>query len=102
MKSFDNFKRLKEYITFDDLPEDLKFIATFCGMEVAIILIKYAAGMNFNIPKSCLNGPIRKYIIDNYNGTRANILEISHVCDVTERHIRKVIKEHVENTAKSE
>ena len=97
MKSNDNFELITKNITIDDLPEDLKFIATFCGMNVALSLIKYAAGMNFNIPKNCLNKLTKNYILENYNGTRANILEISYVCDVTERHIRNVIKEHVES-----
>lgn len=101
MKSLDNFDIITQNITIDDLPEDLKFIAEFCGMEVSLSLIKHASGMNLNIPKNCLNALIKSYIIRHYNGTRANILEISSICDVTERYIRIVMKEHLKCAAKN-
>ncbi len=77
----DSFDIITKDITIDDLPEDLKFIATFCGMDVALSLMKQAAGMNFTIPKSALKVLKRNYIVKNYDGSRAQTLKICRTCE---------------------
>jgi hypothetical protein len=96
MTAEDLFEILTRNIAIDDLPEDLKFIATFCGMDVALSLMKHASGMNFTIPKNALNDLKKSYIVKHYDGRRSRTLEICRTCDVTERYVRKVIKAHRE------
>lgn len=96
MISQDNFEIITKDITIPDLPDDLKFIATFCGMNVVLSLIQHTSGMNFYIPKNCLKELKKRYIIKNYTGTRSNVLKICHVCDVTERYVRMVVKSSIE------
>lgn len=95
MTSKDIFEIITENITIDDLPnEDLKFVATFCGMEVALLLIKYSSGMTLHIPQNCFKELTKRYIIKNHDGTRACEMRLALTCKVTERYIRKLIKAH--------
>ena len=95
------FDKLTKDATLNDLPDDLRYIASVCGIEVALTLIKNFSGMSFNVPKKCLSKLVKKYALRNYDGTRESILQIAKACKVSDRYIRKIIKDHVVSGNKS-
>jgi len=55
----------------------------------------YAAGEKFSIHAHC-NQPYKKqYIIDNYDATRRNIIDLTLACETNQRYVYKVIEEFV-------
>lgn len=86
-----------KYITEENLPTaDLQRLCEIIGLEATKKLMFNAKGEKFLIHAYC-NQPYKKqYIIDNYTATRSNKRELTKVCDVNERYIYKVIKEHAE------
>lgn len=87
-----------KYITEDNLPtDDLKYLCSIIGIEATKKLMINAAGEKFSIHAHCNQSYKRQYIIDNYNATRKNIIELAMSCDTTDRFVYKVIEEHVKN-----
>lgn len=90
-----------KYITEENLPtEDLKELCSIIGLEATKKLMFQASGQKFSIHAHC-NQPYKKqYIIDNYNATRRNIIDLVISCETTQRYVYKVIKEFVEGKKK--
>ncbi len=84
-------------ITEENLPtEELKYLASIIGLEATKKLMVQAPGWIFPIPKKCTLQYKKQYIIENYDGTKEAMFKLTRECDVCERFVYKVIKEHVE------
>jgi len=83
-----------KYITEDNLPtEDLQYLCSIIGLEATKKLMFKAAGEKFSIHAHC-NQPYKKqYILDNYDASKSNIMELVIACDTTQRYVYKVIEE---------
>jgi len=92
----------KRNITEDNLPtEDLQYLCSIIGLEATKKLMFKAAGQKFSIHAHC-NQPYKKqYILDNYDSSKSNIMELVIACDTTQRYVYKVIEEHVEGNKNS-
>lgn len=83
-----------KYITEDNLPtEDLQYLCSIIGLEATKKLMFKAAGEKFSIHAHCNQPYKRQYILDNYDASRSNIMELVIACDTTQRYIYKVIEE---------
>ena len=88
-----------KYITEDNLPtEDLQILCSIIGFEATKKLMLNAPGSKFSIHAHCNQKYKKQYIIDNYNGTKRNMVDLVLSCKTTERFVYKVIKEHVEGS----
>lgn len=86
-----------KYITEDNLPtEDLQYLCSIIGLEATKKLMFKAAGEKFSIHAHCNQPYKRQYIIDNFDGTKQSINNLTLECKTTTRFVYKVIKEHVE------
>ena len=86
-------KLLKE-ITIEDLPnEELKLIATYCGMEVVLVLINKLPGLTVTIPRFAYKKMIKAYVKKHYGGTRNSKREIALKWGVSELFVYNVIRE---------
>lgn len=86
-----------KYITEDNLPtEDLQYLCSIIGLESTKKLMFKAAGEKFSIHAHCNQPYKRQYIIDNFDASRSNIMELVIACGTTQRYVYKVIKEQVE------
>ncbi|HSW59254.1 MAG TPA: Mor transcription activator family protein [bacterium] len=80
----------KEIMIFEDLPnEDMRTIASICGIEVVFKLMEHMPGLIVNVPKNGMKKVKERYIVDKYNGH--NVKELAVVCGVSLRHVYNVI-----------
>lgn len=83
-----------KYITEDNLPtEDLQYLCSIIGLDATKKLMFKAAGEKFSIYAHCNQAYKRQYILENYDATRSNIMELVIACDTTQRYVYKVIEE---------
>ncbi|MCL2689041.1 MAG: hypothetical protein FWE57_04240 [Chitinispirillia bacterium] len=68
-----------------------------CGEDIAVRLIQNFPGYRFYIPINGLSTAIKKYIEREFKGTNAKELALN--CGVSERHVRKIIREMYDNKA---
>ncbi len=74
-------------IKYEDLTEDLKLIADYCGMELVKKMMRELSGMYFYIPKiTRLDNFINRYIIENKDKSRK---EIAKYLQVSEQFLKK-------------
>ena len=85
-----------KYITEDNLPPELKELASVIGLEATKKLIYKYNGRTFNIPRNIQYKYKKQYVIDNYKGTKTSLNHLILACRVSARYVYKVIKEHVE------
>ena len=82
-------------IDINDLPnDDLKFVAEMAGLYEALILIFVLPGITVNIPKNGLKRLKERYIIKEYDGTKLTLNRLVVECDLSQRHVEKIIKKH--------
>ena len=82
-KSFDELE-----INFDELTEDLQFVAEKCGIDTVLDLLKNLQGTNIYIPKvSRLKDYNIRYIKINKD---KNVKQLANELGVSENHIRKL------------
>lgn len=86
-------------ITADDMPnEELRILASFCGVEFVIHLMEQASGLNINIPKFPFRKLKEKYILENCNGEKASAIKFAMECDVTVKHVYNILRKKKGNT----
>ena len=84
-------------LTENDMPnEELKIIASLCGVKTAIALMKYLPGVMICIPNKALIKLRNNYICKQYDGTKKSLIELTIGLGISERQIFNIIK----NTAK--
>ena len=82
--------------TPNDMPnDDLKFVAEKAGMKQALMLIFLLPGLNISIPKNALRIVKERHIINEYDGTRFTINRLAVECDLSQRHIYRIIENHL-------
>lgn len=85
-----------KYITEDNLPtEDLQYLCSIIGLEATKKLMLKAAGEKFSIHAYCNQPYKRQYIIDNFDGTKQSINNLTLECKTTTRFVYKVLEERV-------
>lgn len=63
-----------DYITEDELTDDLKLIAEVCGMDSVRKLLQHLAGLSFYVPKvSRLDKFINRYLKENKGKSVKNL-----------------------------
>ncbi|MEW5821123.1 MAG: hypothetical protein AB1782_13100 [Cyanobacteriota bacterium] len=90
MKTFDEFlKDLKP----EDLPnEDIQFLASEGGIDLALKVIKEFPGHRFYVPMRALDDYKRKYIRTFCTGSRQDILHFAKELNYTQEAISKALK----------
>lgn len=87
-----------ENITADDMPnDDLKYIAQNAGLRSAMTLILLVPGLTVSIPKNALRNLKERHIIKEYDGTKFTINKLAVECGLSQRHVYKIIKKHLQN-----
>ena len=87
-----------KYITEDNLPtEDLQYLCSIIGLEATKKLMLKAAGEKFSIHAHCNQPYKRHYIIDNFDGTKQSINNLTLECKTTTRFVYKVLEERTED-----
>lgn len=85
-----------KYITEENLPtEDLKYLCSIIGLEATKKLMFNATGEKFSIHAHCNQPYKRQYILDNYDASRRNIIDLTIACKTSQRFVYKVIEEQV-------
>ena len=85
------------YITEENLPtEDLQYLCSIIGLEATKKLMLKAAGEKFSIHAHCNQPYKRQYIIDNFDGTKQSINNLTLECKTTTRFVYKVLEERTE------
>ena len=84
-----------EYITAKDMPnDDLKFVAENAGIKAALALIFCTPGLTVNIPKNAFKAVKKRYILNNYDGTRYSINKLALECNLSQRYVYKIIRKN--------
>lgn len=87
-----------DFITPNDMPnDDLKYMADRAGIKSALALIFTSPGITVTIPKNAFKELKRRYILNNYDGTKYTINRLAVECNLSQRYVYKIIKEHLEN-----
>ncbi len=87
------YKPWMESIKANDMPnDDLKFIAEKAGIRSALALIFCTPGLTVSIPKNAFKTLKEKYILNHYDGTKYSINNLAIECDITQRHVYKIIE----------
>lgn len=82
-------------ITEDEMPnEELKIIASLCGVQTAVDLMKKLPGVMISIPTKSLITLRNKYICKRYDGTKKSLLELSLNFGLSQRQIYKILKKN--------
>ena len=90
------YEKWIENVTPDDMPnDDLKYVAYNAGLKQALILIFLLPGLSLYIPKLGLKRLKENYIIKNYDGRRTTINRLAIECNLSQRHIYKIINKHL-------
>lgn len=85
-----------KYITEDNLPtEDLQRLCSIIGLEATKKLMLNASGDKFSIHAHCNQPYKRQYIIDNFDGTKQSINNLTLECKTTTKFVYKVLEERV-------
>ncbi|HSA07643.1 MAG TPA: Mor transcription activator family protein [Candidatus Gastranaerophilales bacterium] len=91
-----NEKPWLDDITEDEMPnEELKIIASLCGVETAISLMKNVPGFMICVPNRALINLRNKYICNNYDGTKKSILQLSQKLGLSVRHIYLILNKNM-------
>lgn len=79
-------------ISENEMPnEDLRLVASLCGVHIAVALMEQLAGININIPKRSFMLLKKKYILENYDGTALSVKKIALECDISQRYVYMVL-----------
>lgn len=90
------FEPWMEKATPNDMPnDDLKFVAEKAGMRQALMLIFLLPGLTVSIPKNALKTLKERHIINEYDGTRYTLNRLAVECDLSQRHVYKIINNHL-------
>lgn len=82
-------------VTEDEMPnEELKIIASLCGVQTAIDLMKNLPGVMIYIPNRALINLRNKYICKKYDGTKKSILDLGLTLGLSARQLYDIIKKH--------
>lgn len=80
-------------ITEDEMPnEELKIIASLCGVQTAIDLMKNMPGVMVCIPNRALIDIRNKYIFKKHDGSKKSLIDLSLNLGLSQRQIYKIIK----------
>lgn len=80
-------------ITVEEMPnEELKTIASLCGVKTAIDLMKNMPGVMICVPNRSLIALRNKYICKKYDGTKKSLLDLSLSLGITQRQLYEIIK----------
>ena len=91
------YKPWMDFITPDDMPnDDLKFLAETAGIKSVLALIFSSPGLTVSIPKTAFKEVKEKYILSKYDGRKYTINKMAVECDLSQRHVYKIIKEHLD------
>lgn len=86
---------MKEFLrelTIEDLPgKDMKMVAEYCGMDIAVKLIEEMPSMAIYIPKSSVNQLAQDYIRKNYNGS--NVKKLAVKTGYSEKQVYRILHE---------
>lgn len=82
-------------VTEDEMPnEELKIIASLCGVQTAIELMKHLSGVMICIPNKSLIELRNKYICKKYDGTKKSLINLGKELSLAERQLYQIIKKY--------
>ena len=80
-------------ITIDEMPnEELKIIASLCGVNTAIELMKNMPGVMICIPNRSLIALRNKYIRKKHDGSKKSLIDLSLSLRLSERQLYEILK----------
>lgn len=84
-----------KYITEESIDDErLQTLISIIGFEATKKLMIFYAGNIIDIPKLCNQKYKHKYIMDNYNGTKASRIKLVLECGITEGYLYKIVKKY--------
>ncbi len=85
-------KEFLQDLTIEDLPgKDMKMVAEYCGIDIAVKLIEEMPSMAIYIPKSSVNQLAKDYIRKNYNGS--NVKKLAAKTGYSEKQVYRILHE---------
>lgn len=90
-------------LTIDDMPNaDMRLVAEFCGVDIAIKLLEELPGIGINVPTNGFKKVLEKYACEHNDGTGDTVKRIALIFNVSERHIYKLCAKKEETTTQEE
>lgn len=97
-----DFKPWMENITAEDMPnEDLQFLAQEAGVRYALMFLFLFPGLTVTIPKNPFSKLKENYIVKNYDGTKTSINRLAIECDLSQRHVYRLIEKNIKKAPAS-
>ncbi len=85
-------------LTKDGLPnEDLKLVADYYGVDLAVKFMEDLPGTLINVPKTGLNKCRNQYICQVYDGSKKSRVKLSNEFGVTEGYIKQLASRYRKN-----
>lgn len=73
--------------------DDVKLLASIIGDDLTKrIICEFPKGTTFVIPQNCIISAKRKYIKDNYDGSKYSRRKLALECDVSENYIFRTVR----------
>lgn len=80
-------------LTEDEMPnEELKLIASLCGIKTAVDLMKNLPGVMICIPSRALISIRNQYIRKKYDGSKKSLIELSLSLGISQRQLYQIVK----------
>lgn len=80
-------------LTEKDMPnEEMKIIASLCGVKTAVKLMKNLPGVLIYIPTKGFKNVRNKYICAHHDGTRQSLINLCRMFNLTQQQILFILK----------
>lgn len=88
-------KKWMKDLTKDQLPgEDIKLVADYFGLNLAIRFLEELPGTLIHIPKTGLNKCRNEYICQVYDGSKESRVRLARQFDFSEGYIKQLISRY--------
>lgn len=86
-------------ITEYEMPnEEMRIIASLCGIKTAVKLMKNLPGVMIYIPSKAFKNLRNKYIFKNYDGTKRSLVNLCRMFSLTQQQIYSIIKNEIQKS----
>lgn len=84
-------------ITEYEMPnEEMRIIASLCGVKTAVKLMKNLPGVMIYVPSKSFKNLRNRYICKNYNGTKQSLFDLCRMFRLTQQQIYSIIKKEIQ------
>lgn len=80
-------------LSVEDMPnEEMKIVATLCGIKTAMKLMKNLPGVTIYIPTKGIKILRDNYIYKAYDGSRESVIKLCRMLRITQKQVRNIIR----------